>query len=278
MGTSGYAYDDWKGPFYPADLRPADYLPFYARYFPFAELNSTYYRPPSPFMMRQLARKAPQHFRMAVKAFSGITHDRSRLEDAVSFRRALAPLEEAGKLACVLLQFPYSFRPDPAHREYLRRVVEVFQGLPVAVEFRHAAWVADEATFQLLQELGAGFVCVDEPRLAGLVPPVVRATGPVGYVRFHGRNAAKWWRHEQPYERYDYLYSESELREWVPRIRELAEQTRDTFVAMNNHYQAKAVINARMLQQLLGLQEAAGFRPDPGTGPDTPATAGRVHP
>lgn len=258
MGTSGYAYDDWKGPFYPPGLKPTEYLSFYARHFSFTEINSTYYRPPSPFMMRQLARKVPEGFLFAVKAFSGITHDRSRLEDARSFRQALVPLEEAGKLACVLLQFPYSFRPEPAHLDYLQRVVEVFEGVPVAVEFRHVAWVRQEQTFELLRRLGAGFVCVDEPRLAGLVPPVVRATGPVGYVRFHGRNREKWWQHEQPYERYDYLYSEAELKEWVPRIRELEARTQRTFVAMNNHYQAKAVVNARMLQQLLALSGEAG--------------------
>ena len=258
VGTSGYAYEDWKGHFYPPGLDPREYLAYYARHFNFTEVNSTYYRQPSPFMLRQLAKKTPEGFVMAVKAFSGVTHDRSRLDDARTFRRALAPLEEAGKLGCVLLQFPHSFRPGEANRGYLRQVLEVFEGVPVAVEFRHRDWVQDEEAFALLEGMGAGFVCVDEPRFATLVPPVVRATGPVGYVRFHGRNRDKWWRHDQPYERYDYLYSEEELSEWVPRIRELASRTRRTFVAMNNHYQAKAVINARMLQQLLGLKGQEG--------------------
>ena len=258
VGTSGYAYDDWKGPFYPPDLRPRDYLTYYARHFSFTEVNSTYYRQPSPFMLRQLARKTPDGFLMAVKVFSGVTHDRSRLEDARVFRQALAPLEEAGKLGCTLLQFPFSFRPDGANRDYLGRVLEVLQGVPVAVEFRHRDWLEDAAGLELLRQAQAGFVCVDEPRLSGLLPPVVRVTGPVGYVRFHGRNREKWWRHQQAYERYDYLYSEQELMEWVPRIQQLAAQTRYTFVAMNNHYQAKAVVNARMLLQLLGLTAAPG--------------------
>ncbi len=256
IGTSGYAYDDWKGPFYPPDLDPKEYLAFYARHFSFTEVNSTYYRQPSPFMLKRLAEKTPEGFLFAVKAYQGITHERQGLDDARTFRRALAPLEDAGKLACVLLQFPNSFRPGPENRAYLRHAIEVMEGVPVAVEFRHRGWVQGEEGFSLLSELGAGFVCVDEPQLSSLVPPVVRATGSVGYVRFHGRNREKWWQHEQPYERYNYLYSEEELREWVPRLQELERQTGRTFVAMNNHYQAKAVVNARMLQGLLGLGPA----------------------
>ncbi|MEW6046792.1 MAG: DUF72 domain-containing protein [Bacillota bacterium] len=256
VGTSGYAYEDWKGPFYPRDLKPEEYLAFYARFFRFTEVNSTYYRSPSPFMLKRLAEKTPEGFEFAVKAFSGITHERADLELSRAFRKALVPMEERGKLACVVLQFPNSFRPEPEAFEYLRRVREAFEGVRVVVEFRYRAWVQGEHAFELLRQIDAGFVAVDEPQLSTLVPPVVRATSGVGYVRFHGRNREKWWKHEQAYERYDYLYSRAELKEWVPRLVELEAKTDRVYVAMNNHYQAKSVVNARMLQELLGLPGA----------------------
>ncbi|WP_324669184.1 DUF72 domain-containing protein [Geochorda subterranea] len=251
VGTSGYAYDDWKGPFYPRDLKPGDYLAYYARFFRFTELNVTYYRSPSPFMLARVADKTPDGFEFAVKAFSALTHERGDPEEARRFRAALAPLEERRKLACVLLQFPNSFRPGPQSSDYLRRLREVLADVPVAVEFRHRGWVEGEQGFALLEELGAGFVAVDEPRIGTLVPPIARATGPLAYVRFHGRNREKWWHHQQAYERYDYLYSPEELQEWVPRLVSLEAQTGRVYVAMNNHYQAKSVINARMLEELL---------------------------
>jgi uncharacterized protein YecE (DUF72 family) len=85
------------------------------------------------------------------------------------------------------------------------------------------------------------------------MPRIVKATSPIGYVRFHGRNAAKWWQHEHAYERYDYLYTEDELAEWVPKIRELADETDKTYLFFNNHYQGKAGQNAQMMAQLLNL-------------------------
>lgn len=256
IGTSGYAYDDWRGPFYPRDLKPSDYLAYYARFFRFTEINSTYYRNPSPFMLKRLAEKTPEGFEFAVKGFSGMTHERADLEEARKFRKALVPLEESRKLACVLLQFPNGFRAGAEAFDYLRRLREVLEGVPLAVEFRHRSWVQGERGFELLRELDAGFVAVDEPQLGTLVPPVVRATSSIGYVRFHGRNREKWWHHEQAYERYDYLYSDAELKEWVPRLVALDSETGRVYVAMNNHYQAKSVINARMLQELLGLTGA----------------------
>ncbi|MBE3599492.1 MAG: DUF72 domain-containing protein [Limnochordaceae bacterium] len=264
VGTAGYAYDDWKGPFYPRDLKPADYLPYYARFFRFTEINATYYRQPTPFMLDRLAKKTPEGFEFAVKAFSGITHERGDLAQARQLREALVPLEQAGKLACVLLQFPNSFRPSAQAWDYLRAVREALEGVPVSVEFRFRGWVEGEATFERLRQIGAGFVAVDEPRFSSLIPPVARATSSIGYVRFHGRNREKWWHHEHPYERYDYLYSTEELAEWIPRLRSLEQATTRLYIAMNNHYQAKAVINARMIQQLLGLTPA-----EPAPGPAT---------
>jgi uncharacterized protein YecE (DUF72 family) len=155
-------------------------------------------------------------------------------------------------LGCVLAQYPWSFKATPENRRALERLRSELAEIPVVVEFRNAGWVAEE-TFALLRELGMGCFCVDEPRLKGLMPGIVKATSPIGYVRFHGRNAAKWWQHEHAYERYDYLYSEEELTEWVPRVRELAEETEKTYLFFNNHYEGKAGQNAQMMAQLLNL-------------------------
>jgi len=121
----------------------------------------------------------------------------------------------------------------------------------VVVEFRNMEWIKPQV-FDLLRQLSLGFCCVDQPRLRGLIPPIAEVTGPVAYVRFHGRNAAKWWRHDEAWERYDYSYTTEELAEWVPRIKSLDEQAEQTFAFANNHWQGQAVDTARQLKMLLG--------------------------
>ena len=119
------------------------------------------------------------------------------------------------------------------------------------IEFRDRAWVSDE-TFTLLESLNYGYCAVDEPPLRGLMPPIVRASGPVSYVRFHGRNAEKWWKHDHAWERYDYTYSEEELNEWVPRILELESEDALVLLYANNHYRGQSIDTIRKLRQMLG--------------------------
>jgi uncharacterized protein YecE (DUF72 family) len=255
IGTSGFSYDDWIGPVYPPDLPARDQLSFYAREFSTVELNVTYYRVPEPRTVYGWARKTPDDFLFSVKAFQGLTHERAE-PDFAGFVAALGPLVESGKLGCVLAQFPYSFHPGPEGVDYLRRLREGFGTLPVVVELRNAGWVKPE-TFELLHGLALGYCCVDEPRLKGLMPPIAVTTGPVAYVRFHGRNAAKWYAHDEAWERYNYLYEETELREWVPKLKELDQQAPVTLVYFNNHYQGKAAKGARDLAPLLqGIDES----------------------
>jgi uncharacterized protein YecE (DUF72 family) len=122
--------------------------------------------------------------------------------------------------------------------------------LPLAVEFRHAGWES-EAVWEFLKRLNMACVAVDEPRLKGLVGGSAVLTASFGYIRFHGRNAGNWWQHEQAYERYDYLYQEPELEEWVPRIHSLAQGADHVFVTFNNHYKGQSITNARMMQGML---------------------------
>jgi len=249
LGTSGFSYDDWVGPVYPKDLPRAQWLPFYASQFDTVELNVTYYRHADRKMASGWVQRSPEGFLFSVKAHGSLTHERSDPEVG-AFRESLAPLLENGRLGCVLAQFPQSFHNTPENAEYLRTLRDNLEDLPVVVEFRNTSWMTEDA-LDLLRRLNFGFCCVDEPRLKGLMPPVARATGPLAYVRFHGRNAAKWWEHENAWERYDYTYSEEELREWVPRLHELDDQVPLTLVYANNHYRGQSVDALKALSRLL---------------------------
>ncbi|NLG85259.1 MAG: DUF72 domain-containing protein [Firmicutes bacterium] len=255
VGTSGFHYADWYGVFYPPGLDRQEMLSFYARHFDLVELDFTFYQMPVARTLAAMAARTPSGFLFSLKLHRELTHRHdltgSELDRlAGEFREALTPLREAGKLACILAQFPWSFRPSPESTEFLAVLREALAGLPLVIEFRAAEWVREE-TFSFLRHFDLGFCAVDEPRLPGLFPPIVRATTELGYVRFHGRNAAKWWQHTKSGERYDYLYSDAELAEWVPRLRELERQTSSTLVLMNNCHAGHAVRNALRLRAML---------------------------
>jgi uncharacterized protein YecE (DUF72 family) len=258
VGTSGYSYDDWVGPYYPPGTRKPAFLDFYARDFDCCEVNYTYYTMPAARTLAAMLAKTPKGFLFAIKAHSSMTHEREQGTPATfaAYRTALQPLIEAGRLACILGQFPPSFKPTPDAFDYLRHLREQLADLPLVIEFRHVTWATDEV-FAFLREHQMGYCCVDEPRLQSLMPPVAVATSDIGYVRFHGRNYEKWWHHDEAWERHNYLYTETELAEWLPRVRGLADEgARVTYVFFNNHYQAQAAINAqqfrRMLQEKIG--------------------------
>jgi uncharacterized protein YecE (DUF72 family) len=252
IGTSGYSYADWKGVFYPPTLAQGSFLDFYAQRFMCVEVNYTYYRMPDAGTLGRMEQKTPAPFRFAVKAYRGMTHEieAAALDATVEgFRKALDPLLAKGKLGCVLLQFPTSFHYNAGNRKHLARLIEALSPIPVAVEFRGRDWLM-ESVYKGLKAKGAAFVCVDEPQLEGLIPPLDVTTTGTGYVRFHGRNASAWWSGNAA-SRYDYRYTEQELREWIPRLRKIAAETEKTFIFTNNHWQGKAVENALMLKGIL---------------------------
>lgn len=251
FGTSGFSYNDWVGSFYPVGLPRREWLSYYAREFDACELNSTYYALPRPAVLKAMADKTGEGFIFAIKANQQMTHQR---EDNAAvfeaFRQALEPVIAAGKMGCVLAQFPYSFDFNQPNWDYLGRFKERLGELPVVIEFRNARWLRPEI-FAWLKGQDLGFCCVDEPRLPNLLPPLAEATSDIGYVRFHGRNREKWWRHAQAYERYDYSYSPSELSEWLPRIQRLASVAAETFIFANNHWRGQAVDTIRQLRVML---------------------------
>lgn len=250
VGTSGWSFQDWTGTFYPPGTPRGQMLNYYARCFPAVEINSTYYRLPPPRVMAEIEKKTPDGFRFTVKLPGEATHARTKDRELFSaFQRVLQPLQDAGKFHGALAQFPYSFRDSDESRDYLGFLRDAYGSGPLFVEFRHESWARKE-NFALLEDLHAGFVAVDEPELPGLFPRLVRVTGDIGYVRFHGRNARDWWSGDGQ-QRYNYLYSEEELRAWCDAIRRLESKSRDTYVFFNNCHGGSAAQNARQLQQLL---------------------------
>ncbi|MBI2192564.1 MAG: DUF72 domain-containing protein [Planctomycetes bacterium] len=253
VGTSGYSFRDWVGPFYPEGLAGRDMLAFYARQFDTVELNFTYYRIPEAPMMARIAEAVPDSFRFFVKANEATTHRRDRAA-APSFLEAIEPLRASGKLAGLLAQFPYSFKNQEGSRRYLFELREDFSAENVVVEFRHRGWVR-EPIFDLLERLRMGFCCVDEPDLPGLLPRLARATSDTAYVRFHSRDAGKWFSGDAQ-QRYHYLYSPEELQEWLPRAQALVHDPKvaNLFVFFNNCHAGHAAANALQFQKM--LQEA----------------------
>lgn len=253
IGTSGYSYDDWVGPFYPEGMDKREFLSHYAEKFGCVEVNYTWYRMPDARTLAAMSAKTPPGFRFVIKANQEMTHERGGDQPAVfaQFIEALAPLREAGSFGCVLAQFPHSFKCTRPSVNYLRAFRELMPAdVPTVIEFRDRSWIRDR-TFEFLREHGFGFCCVDQPDFESLVPPVAEVTSAIGYVRFHGRNREKWWEHEEAWERYNYLYTREELGEWVGKVKDIAAQAEDVYVFFNNHYNAQAVQNAMEFAELL---------------------------
>ncbi len=251
IGTSGYSFDDWVGYFYPEGTDRREFLSYYARHFDCVEVNYTFYRMPNARTLSAMSDKTGPQFQFVVKANSEMTHERTGDPDTFEqFVAALDPLREQRKFGCMLAQFPNSFRLNQENVDYLKLFRRLTRGVPVVIEFRNREWIVDEM-FEFLREVDFGFCCVDQPRFSSLVPPIAQVTSSIAYVRFHGRNYDKWWEHDEAWERYDYLYSEEELSEWVPKVNSLAQQAQDTYLFFNNHYHAQAVQNAMQFAEML---------------------------
>jgi len=248
FGTSGFSYNDWVGNFYPRGMPRREWLKYYAREFNSLELNSTFYALPKLSVMEAMVDKTGEGFLFSVKANQEMTHQRQQNNSVfVAFIHVLQPFIDAGKLGCVLAQFPYSFHFNNQNRDYLEFFRERLGDLPVVLEFRNSQWLKPEV-FDWLRNWNLGFCCVDEPQLPNLLPPLAEVTSNIGYVRFHGRNEAKWWQHEHAYERYDYTYSVEELKEWLPRINKLKSLAEEAFIFANNHWHGQAIDTIRQLR------------------------------
>ena len=299
IGTCSWADEALSKWFYPPKLPAKERLAWYAEEFDTVEVDSTFYRLPSESMVQGWADRTPDGFTMHVKAFGLMTRhpvkvetippdlrdempvdERGRvdrppreLRGAIFrlFLEALEPLRAAGKLGGILMQLPPYVVYKDASLDYLEWAREQLAGYEMLVEFRHRSWLDDEncaASLAFLERIGAAYVVVDAPRsdtAKNLVPTVVATTSPTAYVRFHGRNADTWnKRGGSASERFDYLYSEEELREWVDPLRELSGQAENAYAFFNNNASSEdpdnplgrvsqAATNARQLRRLLDV-------------------------
>jgi uncharacterized protein YecE (DUF72 family) len=274
------------GKFYPSWARSArERLEFYSSQFPIVEVDSSYYGLPTEQTSGLWVERTPADFVFDIKAFRLFTSHptspsvlpaevrlalppelqrKSRLyypdlpreltdELWKLFDQALLPLDSAGKLGVVLFQFPPWFYPGNEQREFIAACQEKMPQYRLAIEFRHNSWLNEKnyaRTFDFLRGKKLAYVCVDEPQgFRNSLPPVVEATADISIVRFHGRNTALWEKGStEASGRFDYLYTEQELLEWVPKIKELRETTKSLHVLFNNCYDDKAVRNAKQIR------------------------------
>jgi uncharacterized protein YecE (DUF72 family) len=296
VGTSGWNYPSgkgtWNGLFYPASRSKRagtarfDELAFYAAHFDTVEVNSTFYGQPRAEVTAGWAERTPAGFEFSLKLYQKFTHPKMFKEavtartpgqgplldalaqvtqsDIDDFRKGIEPLANAGKVGALLAQFPASFKSTPQSQDAVVRLVEAFRDYPVAVELRHSSWSDNiDQTLALLGSLDAAFVQIDEPKFRfsirqNYLPNVTSFY----YMRLHGRNAQQWWRHDKSEDRYNYLYSGEELREFADIAGAAKDLVKKSYLYMNNHFAAKSVVNAVMLKAQLGQPIEGEYPPE----------------
>lgn len=287
VGTASWTDPEFiRAGWYPADVKDdaEARLRHYAGRFPMVEVNSTFYALPAVETAAAWAERTPPDFRFHVKAHQVISghpsepgrlpaplrelpaaHDaRGRirrpsreLRDAVidALLEAVGPL--GAKLGAILVQLPPYVVSGPRQREELGRILSRLRPVRAAVEFRHRSWAEPgerEAAAELLGGHDAAWVVVDAPRIGArnVMPPIVEVTTPgLAYLRLHGRNAATWNTGRTVAERFDYAYSEEELREWLDPVLDMAERAREVAVVFNNNARDHALRNAERFRDLV---------------------------
>ena len=296
IGTSGWSYPTgkgkWNGLFYPATRSKRqgtagfDELRFYAEHFDTVEVNTTFYGQPKHEVAQTWVERTPPGFEFSLKLYQKFTHPKMFKETALKrapgsegelldllaevtqsdiddFRAGIEPLAAAGKVGALLAQFPPSFKDSSQSRDYLAQLLRAFAEHPVAVELRHRSWSdAIGETLSVLNAFGAAWVQIDEPKFRFSIRqnylPNVKS---FYYMRLHGRNAAQWWKHDKSEDRYNYLYSAAELREFSETASAAKELVKKSYLYANNHFSSKSVVNAVMLKAQLG-QPIEGEYPD----------------
>jgi uncharacterized protein YecE (DUF72 family) len=254
LGTSGYSYDDWIGPFYQPGIRKPQMLEYYQHFFPASELNYTYYTMPRASTLFQIRNKAP-HMQFSVKAHQSMTHERRILhQNWQDFADAMMVLADAEQLACLLFQFPYSFKCTSDNAAYLDELIEYFNTFNVVLEFRHVSW-HNEITYAHYGKRRTVLCSVDAPRLPGLTSGVIYPGRDLAYYRLHGRNAQNWFDGDNV-TRYDYRYNDRELQEIVDNIIALIKASQHVFLFANNHPRAQAVETVSKIATMLDASPA----------------------
>jgi uncharacterized protein YecE (DUF72 family) len=264
VGTCNWA--DHKD-FYPPGMPAPERLAYYAGFFPIVEVDTTFYGIPKPEVGERWVQSTPDGFVFNVKAFKSLTlHERENGrpraatdDEERDFMALLRPVRDAGKLRAVHYQFPPWFTANPANMDYISRLPDRHPRDRLIVEFRHRTWSEAgrfDAVTELLEEAGMTYCVVDEPQLgsASMAPHMAVTTPDLAVLRLHGHNYKTWYKKgETSADRFDYLYREEELLEWVPRIRALADRAREVHVLFNNNRSNYAVVNGLQMGQLLDL-------------------------
>ena len=268
IGTAGWSYKDWDGILYPPEVMRKKIHPveFLARYFDVIEINTSFYGHIRPELGRLWCRKAAvnPNFVFTAKLHRSFTHSplavmeptsaasiRPNDEDEKLAREGLDSLASEGKLGALLIQFPVSFKNTCLNREYLEQLLRQFVEYPRVVEVRHESWDNAETIAEFMRQ-NVGFCNIDQPLLGRSLSPTEHVTSGVGYVRLHGRNYDQWFDSDNRDDRYNYLYKPVELEKWKEKVEIIAHKAETTYVIANNHFQAKAAVNALELKHLLG--------------------------
>ncbi len=270
IGTAGWSYKDWDGIVYPGSLKkeqhPVEYL---ARYFDLIEINSSFYghiKPEIGLLWCRKARAINKQFMFTAKLNKAFTHSPIAVVESTS-AATIRPHEDDEKLAkdgldaiagmnmlgALLAQFPISFKNTNENRDYLETVIDRFKAYPLVVEVRHSSWNND-GTLRYFIRKGVAFCNIDQPRLGLSIGPTEHVTSQIGYVRLHGRNYDKWFDCDTRDDRYNYLYTEPELKGWKQHIDSIAKRAKVTFVVTNNHFEGKAAVNALQLKHMVTEQ------------------------
>ena len=269
VAPAGWSYPDWEGRVYPR-ARPTGFHPLahLARFVDGMEINSSFYALPQPAHASTWATHVAPHpeFRFVAKLYQGFTHapeEPARWDaEAETYRAALQPLVRRKLLSAVLVQFPVSFQHGVAEVGRLGRIATLLDGLPLVLEVRHVSWF-EPPVFRTLRGLGYSLAHIDLPAAWNHPPERHPATGPIGYLRLHGRNEDTWFRKGVGRDaRYDYLYSPSEVGSLAHRAASIASETDETWVVTNNHFEGQAVANALELKYMLGGKQPVPAPPE----------------
>ena len=268
IGTAGWSYKDWEGVFYPPGMQrrkehPLEYL---AQCFDMVEINTSFYGHIKPELAKLWTRKAEAAnpaFLFTAKLHRSFTHSplavmeptsaatiKPNDEDERLAREGLDALASEGKLGALLIQFPVSFKNTALNREYLEQLLRQFIEYPRVVEVRHESWDNAETIAEFMRQ-NVGFCNIDQPLLGRSLAPTEHVTSGIGYVRLHGRNYENWFDSDDRNDRYNYLYKPAEMEKWKEKVEIIAHKAETTFVVANNHFQAKAAVNALELRYLL---------------------------
>jgi uncharacterized protein YecE (DUF72 family) len=267
VGTAGWSYKDWEGIVYPDHLKrklhPVEYL---AQYFDLIEINSSFYGHIKPEWGKLWCRKAAAvnpRFLFTAKLNKTFTHApvatlestsadtiKPNTQDEKLAKEGLDSIAGEERLGALLIQFPVSFKNTDRNRDYLEWLLLRFEQYPAAVEVRHSSW-NNEGILRYFGEKDVSFVNIDQPRLGKSLSGTEHVTSPRGYIRLHGRNYDQWFEATRCEDRYNYLYTETELAGWKNKIEQITQKSEVTFVVANNHPEGKAAVNALQLKHMI---------------------------